>query len=190
MKVARSISAFVAVALASAAPAQFGSFLRSITPPSSSSSGSSSATRSGDTQTCDQNSKHSAGASIFGKMVGNATSRMLGSSGMAWFVPIPEVSGVLSTAIACRLDSGEQKQAASATQKAVREGEVGSSASWTSDSRQNVSGTSTVTARNEAADGTTCVQVTDVVIVDGEETTVLKKMCRARGASGFTIAQA
>lgn len=189
MKVARPISAFVAVALASAAPAQFGSFLRSITPPSAPSSTSSGSSGS-DSHSCDQNSKHSAGASIFGKMVGDATSHVLGSAGVSWFVPIPEVAGVLSTAIACRLDAGEQKQAAGATQKAVREGEVGASASWTSESRQNVSGTSTVTARNEAPDGTTCVQVTDVVIVNGEETTVPKKMCRARGASGFTIAQA
>lgn len=189
MKVARPVSAFVAIALASAAPAQFGSFLRSITPPSSSASDSSS-NGGGDTHSCDQTSKHSAGASIFGKMVGDATTHVLGRSGVSWFVPIPEVAGVLSTAIACRLDAGEQKQAAGATQKAVREGAVGSSASWTSESRQNVSGTSTVTARNEAPDGTTCVQVTDVVIVNGEETTVPKKMCRAPGASGFTIAQA
>jgi hypothetical protein len=35
------------------------------------------------------------------------------------------------------------------------------------------------------ADGSTCMTVTDVVIVDGEETTVPKKMCRAKGASAF-----
>jgi hypothetical protein len=30
--------------------------------------------------------------------------------------------------------------------------------------------------------------ITDVVIVDGEETTVTKTMCRAPGASGYTLA--
>ena len=35
------------------------------------------------------------------------------------------------------------------------------------------------------ADGGQCLTVTDVVIVDGEETTVPKKMCRAKGASAY-----
>ena len=52
-------------------------------------------------------------------------------------------------------------------------------------SRANVTGRSKVTAQQQLADGGTCMTVTDVVIVDGEETTVPKKMCRARGASGY-----
>jgi hypothetical protein len=48
-----------------------------------------------------------------------------------------------------------------------------------------VSGKSKVTAEEKLADGGQCLTVTDVVIVDGEETTVPKKMCRARGASGY-----
>ena len=46
-------------------------------------------------------------------------------------------------------------------------------------------GRSTVTGEEKLADGGTCMTVTDVVIVDGEETTVPKKMCRARGTSAF-----
>lgn len=182
----RSIATAVAciAALApSVATAQFGSFLRSIAPPGGASSSAPSGT------TC-KSGERSRGAAMMGKMFGNATSRALGSSGIAQFVPIPEVAGVLSDAIACRLDQQEQRQAAAATQTVVRGGDVGASSEWKSDSRQNVSGKSTLTARNDLADGTSCVTVTDVVIVDGEETTVPKKMCRGPGASGYTIAQA
>ena len=48
-----------------------------------------------------------------------------------------------------------------------------------------VSRRSKVTAQEQLADGATCMTVTDVVIVDGEETTVPKRMCRARGTSAF-----
>jgi hypothetical protein len=44
---------------------------------------------------------------------------------------------------------------------------------------------SKVTAAEQLADGSNCMTVTDVVIVDGEETVVPKKMCRARGATGY-----
>jgi surface antigen len=127
---------------------------------------------------------------MMGQMFGNAANRALGGTGIAQFVPIPEVAGVLSDAIACRLDQKEQKQAATATQTVVRQGEIGTSSGWKSSSRDGVSGTSTLTARSEKTDGSSCVQVTDVIIVNGEETTVPKKMCRAPGASGYSIAQA
>ena len=39
--------------------------------------------------------------------------------------------------------------------------------------------------QKQAADGSHCMTVTDVVIVDGEETTAPKRMCRAPGASGY-----
>ena len=56
---------------------------------------------------------------------------------------------------------------------------------WKSDSRANVTGKSTVTGEEKLADGGQCLTVTDVVIVDGEETTVPKRMCKAKGASGY-----
>ena len=71
-----------------------------------------------------------------------------------------------------------------ATDEAVRGG-VGTEVSWQSDSRPNVSGKSKVVGQEASADGGQCMTVNDVVIVNGEETTVPKRMCRARGASGF-----
>jgi surface antigen len=186
----RFLFALTAVAAADPGAAQFGSFLRSITPPASSSPAPSTTTTGSSADEVCKTRSRSKGASMVGKMFGNATNRMLGGTGIAQWVPIPEVAGVLSDAVACRLDQKEQRQAATATQTVVREGEIGSSQQWKSDSREGVSGTSTLTARTEERDGTSCVQVTDVIIVEGEETTVPKKMCRGPGASGYTIAAA
>jgi len=131
----------------------------------------------------------SVGKSILGSMLGSVTSSATGRiGGVARFVPSAAVAGLLTDAIACRLDEKEQKQAAEATVEATRSAEVGSSASWTSNTRDNVSGTSTVKTKTASADGTSCMTVTDVIIVEGEETTVNKKMCRAPGASGYTLA--
>jgi len=82
------------------------------------------------------------------------------------------------------LDCKEQQQAAKATDEAIRGG-VGTEVAWKSETRANVSGKSKVTGQEQLADGGNCLTVTDVVIVDGEETTVPKKMCRGRGASGY-----
>src|SRR6185436_5224048 len=101
-------------------------------------------------------------------------------------VAIP-VSSLLTDAIARKLNCKEQVQAATATTEATRGG-VGTSASWTSETRQDVSGSSTVVAQNNRSDGASCMTVNDVVIVNGEETTVAKTMCRAPGASGYTLA--
>ena len=75
------------------------------------------------------------------------------------------------------LNCKEQRQAANATTEAIRGG-VGTEVKWQSESRQNVSGSSKVTGEQELADGRHCMTVTDVVIIDGEETTVPKRMCR------------
>jgi len=88
------------------------------------------------------------------------------------------VGELLGEAIAGLLDCAEQRKAASATEEAVR-GRIGTSAAWTSETRANVSGSSTVTAAEPAAgDGSQCLTVTDVVIIDGEETRAPKRMCR------------
>ena len=86
---------------------------------------------------------------------------------------IVPMTDMLSDALIDLLDCQEQQKASAATDEAVRGGEVGSTASWTSESRANVTGSSTVTA----VEGD-CMTVTDVVIVDGEETTAPKRMCR------------
>ena len=80
----------------------------------------------------------------------------------------------LSDAIARRLDCREQQQAELATDRAIQGG-VGIRATWTSNTRAHVSGSSMVTAQER---GGACVTVTDIVIVDGEETRAPKRMCR------------
>ena len=119
---------------------------------------------------------------------------VLGSIG-GMFIPVPGVGGAvaavalpatvyLTDKLLTMLDCDEQQQASKATQQAIRGG-VGTEVSWKSETRPNVAGRSKVTAQQKLADGSQCLTVTDVVIVEGEETTVPKKMCRASGASGF-----
>ena len=77
--------------------------------------------------------------------------------------------------------------------EATRGEDVGSSSSWTSNTRENVSGTSTITARDDevasnGAAGRQCITVTDVIIVNGEETTANKRMCRAPGSARYSLA--
>lgn len=83
----------------------------------------------------------------------------------------------LSNAIASRLDCDEQEQAVAATEEAVQGG-VGTTARWRSETRENVTGSSTVDAEERLANGESCLTVTDIVIVDGEETRAPKRMCR------------
>jgi len=52
--------------------------------------------------------------------------------------------------------------------------------------REGVRGSSTVTS-SEAASGNDCITVTDVVIVEGEETRAEKRMCRFAGSPRYTI---
>lgn len=127
--------------------------------------------------------------SLFGSLASSIAGTALGRAGASSTVvglALP-VGSLLSSEILNKLDCKEQVQAAEATNSAVRGG-VGTSSAWTSETRANVSGTSTVTGENKLADGTNCVTVTDVVIVDGEETTALKKMCRKPGESGYALA--
>jgi surface antigen len=141
------------------------------------------------TQQCQQSEAKKQRNSLFGSIAGSIAGSALGSAGAGSAVVglAAPVGSLLSTAILEKLDCKEQVQAAEATNAAVRGG-VGSSSTWTSETRANVTGTSTVTGENKLADGTSCVTVTDVVIVDGEETTALKKMCRKPGESGYALA--
>lgn len=124
--------------------------------------------------------------SMFGSLLGGVADTVLGRVGVPSSiagVSLP-VGSLLSDALMKLLDCKEQQQAAAATNEALRGG-VGSEAKWQSQSRANVRGVSKVTAAEQLADGSSCMTVTDVVIVDGEETVVPKKMCRAKGASGY-----
>ena len=124
--------------------------------------------------------------SMFGGLLGSIADNALGRAGISTSVVgvhLP-VGSLLSDAIINLLDCKEQQQAAKATDEAIRGG-VGTEVAWKSETRANVTGKSTVTGQEALADGSQCVTVNDVVIVDGEETTVPKKMCRRPGASGY-----
>jgi hypothetical protein len=129
-------------------------------------------------------------------MLGGAANRLARRAGIPSFAPVAELTDQLSLAIACVLDPKEQEQAANATLEATRGNDdgddtvgpiVGQSASWTSSSRNNVSGTSTVTAREAVGDDMDCITVTDVAIVEGEETSANKRMCRPPGSARYSI---
>ena len=82
----------------------------------------------------------------------------------------------LSERVQRQLNCNEQQQAEVATARAINGG-VGTTSRWRSDTRANVSGSSTVTAADRTAAGA-CLTVTDIIIVDGEETRAPKRMCR------------
>jgi predicted lipid-binding transport protein (Tim44 family) len=125
--------------------------------------------------------------SMFGSMLGGVAAGMVGGGlgGVGSVIAFPATE-LLSAAIIEMLDCKEQQQAAKATDDAVRGG-VGTTSTWESETRPGVRGSSTVTASNAAADGSQCMTVTDVVIVDGEETTVPKRMCRKPGESRYAV---
>jgi surface antigen len=132
---------------------------------------------------CADTPEKKAKRSMFGSVLGGLAGGVLGRAGgvASSFVP---VSSIVADELLKLLDCKEQKQAADATNEAIRGG-VGTEVKWKSESRQNVSGSSKVTGQQQLADGGSCVTVTDVVIIDGEETTVPKKMCRGQGESGY-----
>lgn len=139
---------------------------------------------------CADTPQKKARRSIFGGMLGSIGGALVGqvggTAGAVASAALPAAS-LLGDELLKMLDCKEQQQAAQATNEAIRGG-VGSQANWQSETRPNVRGTSIVTAEQKLADGGHCLTVTDVVIVDGEETTVPKRMCRARGASGYARA--
>ena len=138
-------------------------------------------------QKCEDNAQKKARRSMFGGLLGSVGGSLLGSmggtAGTVASLAMPAAS-YLGEELLRMLDCKEQVQAAKATDDAIRGG-VGTEVTWKSDSRPNVSGRSKVTGAEQLADGGQCMTVTDVVIVDGEETTVPKRMCKARGAKGF-----
>ncbi len=143
---------------------------------------------------CGAGKKGDRGRGIVGGLLGGAVDELARSANLPSFVPVPEFSDQLTESIACKLDPAEQKQAAEATLAATRTDDaaaqpaVGTSAAWTSGSRENVSGTSTVTGRDNPGGGKRdCITVTDVVIVSGEETRAEKRMCRAPGSARYSI---
>ena len=123
----------------------------------------------------------------FGGFLGSVAGNVIGHTGLGSVGGLLPTGQLLSDALIAILDCKEQQQAAAATNEAVRGG-VGTTTTWTSETRPNVSGSSSVTSEQQLADGSHCMTVNDVVIVDGEETTAPKKMCRQPGASGYVRA--
>jgi len=146
-------------------------------------------------EACQEN-RRSTGSRVAGGILGSIAGRAAGGvSPMLNYVPVASLTDQLAASIACRLDPEEQKQAADATLEATRgtleggDAEVGSMAAWTSTTREDVSGTSTVVASNTIDDaGLQCITVTDVVIVKGEEARADKRMCRRPPAARYAIA--
>lgn len=144
---------------------------------------------------CASGKSRSTGSKVVGGFLGRMAGSAASSAGISSWVPIPAVADQLTGAIACRLDPKEQQQAADATLKATRSDDqageepvaVGSTAEWASETRADVSGRSTVSAREASADGADCITVTDVVIVKGEETTADKRMCRPPGSRRYSL---
>jgi hypothetical protein len=138
------------------------------------------------TQQCADTAAKQAKRSMFGGVLNSLGGSLLGRAGVAGSVvslALP-VGSYLTDELLKKLDCKEQVQAAKATDQAVRGG-VGTEVAWKSDTRANVTGKSTVTGQEQLADGGQCLTVTDVVIVNGEETTVPKRMCKSKGASGY-----
>ncbi|WP_237245768.1 hypothetical protein [Sphingopyxis witflariensis] len=179
--------AILAACMLAVAPAQaqFGGLLRKVTSPTPTPSPSTDSDNGG----CPKGKKGSrAGRNILGGILNDAIGDAAGRTGFGSYLPSAEVAGTLTDAIACRLDPAEQVQAAAATEEVTRGEAVGATANWTSETRENVSGSSTVVARNDERGGRRCMSVTDVVIVEGEETTVSKRMCKGPGEARYVIA--
>ena len=123
-----------------------------------------------------------------GALVGGVAGGLLGNTPvgrLAAIATLAPVGALIGDAIASRLNCREQLQAAAATEEAVRGG-VGTTTTWTSDTRENVTGSSTVVAADASTpNAAQCLTVTDIIIVDGEETRAPKRMCRRPPTNAF-----
>ena len=147
---------------------------------------------------CGEGEKKTAGSRVLGGIFGRSARKAANQSGVSRWVPVSTYSDQISESIACQLDPEEQAQAADATLRATRSDQyagdeesgmpqVGSTASWQSETREDVSGTSTVTGREQTEGELDCITVTDVIIVRGEETKADKRMCRPPGSRRYSI---
>jgi surface antigen len=125
-----------------------------------------------------QDCQRNGGRHRTGGLLGGLARGALGHFGGAAGTIISPVGSLLGDAIMNLLDCDEQRKAATATEEAVRGG-VGTTSNWQSTTRPgHVTGSSTVTAADTSPAEGECVTVTDIVIVDGEETRAPKRMCR------------
>lgn len=144
--------------------------------------------------------KRSTGSRVAGGILGSIAGTVAGNVGggvgnVLTYVPVAALTDTLTASIACKLNPDEQHQAANATAEATRGADdvtapaVGQMSEWTSITRDDVSGTSTVTESGEVDEnGLQCIMVSDVIIVRGEETRAQKRMCRRPPAARYSIA--
>ena len=124
------------------------------------------------------------GGALAGGLLGsNRVTRTLSS-----FLP---VQSMLTDALLNLLDCGEQQKAAKATEDVTAQAETrgaGTKVAWRSDSRSNVSGVSEVTEVDSSGQGgRRCMKVRDVVIIDGEETKMEKRMCKQPPSTKYAM---
>ncbi len=141
------------------------------------------ATKSSEDKKCKRSRKR---GGALGGLLGSVAGSAAGLDGLG-----SAVSGlfgaVLVSEIACQLDEKEQKVAAAATVEVTEKEEVGATANWTSPTREGVGGSSTITALNTEPNGSKCLSITDIAIVEGEETRVSKRMCRKKAGEPYSI---
>jgi len=123
---------------------------------------------------------------LFGSVLGGVVGQAAGLDKIGTALSAA-AGGLLVAEIACSLTEKEQEKAAEVTLELTRVEEVGATRSWQSDEREDVSGSSTVTALNTEPSGRRCMSIIDVVIIDGEEARASKQMCRAPGESRYTL---
>jgi surface antigen len=121
-----------------------------------------------------------------GGLIGSVAGSAAGLDGVGTVIA-GAFGAVLVGEIACQLDEKEQKVAAEATVAVTKKEEVGATAKWTSPTREGVSGSSTITALSTEPNGSKCLAITDIAIVEGEETRVSKRMCRKKPGEPYSI---
>lgn len=141
---------------------------------------------------CEETPARSTRRGILGSLGGAALGGLLGSnrvtSTISSFVP---VQSLLTDVLLNLLDCDEQKKAAKATDDVTAQAETrgaGAKVAWRSESRPNVSGVSEVTEVDSAQQGgRRCMKVRDVVIIDGEETKMEKRMCKQPPSTKYAM---
>lgn len=143
---------------------------------------------------------------LIGGLVGGAAGGLIGRNNPAAAIATAlPVSLLLGEAITRLLDCREREQAEQATEQVVQrvqqaqaqptpvrpaqtagaERGLGTTVAWTSETRPGVTGSSTVTAVRQEPGGGECMTVTDIIIVDGQETRAPKQLCRRPPSQRF-----
>lgn len=123
---------------------------------------------------------------FLGSVLGGVAGQAAGLDGIGSLLAAG-VGGILVGEIACQLTKEEQEEAVKATQKVTEAETVGANAEWKSPTREGVSGSSTVTALASRPNGRKCMTITDIAIIDGEETRIEKQMCKSRGDKAYVL---